>query len=92
MALTAMARPIIATDHGGARETVLDEGEGEERTGWRIAPDDPEALASALREALALTREQSRALGKRGRANAMRFSVEAMVEATLGVYSRRPDA
>ena len=33
----AMGRPVIATDHGGARETVIG---GE--TGWLVPPGDPE--------------------------------------------------
>lgn len=82
----AMARPIIATDHGGAEETVV--GDGPERTGWRVEPGSAEALAAALEEALALTPEERRAMGQNGRANAARFSVEAMVEATLDVYDQ----
>ncbi len=36
----AMARPVIATDHGGAVETV-EHGV----TGWRVPPGDADALA-----------------------------------------------
>ncbi len=39
----AMGRPVVATDHGGARETVLP---GE--TGWLVPPGDRNALAAAI--------------------------------------------
>ena len=39
----AMGRPVLAADHGAARETVAD---GE--TGWLVAPGDPDAWAGGL--------------------------------------------
>ena len=39
----AMGRPVIATDHGGARESVIP---GE--TGFLVPPGDAEALARAI--------------------------------------------
>ena len=36
----AMGRPVIASDHGGARETVI---AGE--TGWLVPPGDSDAIA-----------------------------------------------
>lgn len=79
----AMGRPVIATDHGGARETVL---AGE--SGWLVAPGDAEALAAALTEALALPTAVRTAMGARGqehiRAN---FSKDRMCADTLQVYN-----
>ena len=80
----AMERFIIATDHGGSEETVIDEGP--DRTGKRIPPSDAEALARAISEVLTLQAEELKAIGKRGRENARQFSVEAMVASTLKVY------
>lgn len=78
----AMGRPVIAADHGGARETVRN---GE--TGWLVAPDDPEALATALAAALAMPPERRAALGAAGRAHALsRFAAETMCRATLALY------
>ena len=82
----ASERPIIATDHGGAEETVI--GEGPDRTGWRITPGNAEDMAKALREALAMPSEERSAMGARGRKNAAAFSVEAMVASTLAVYEK----
>ena len=45
----AMGRPVVATDHGGARETIV-----AGVTGWLAAPGNPAALAAAIGEALAL--------------------------------------
>jgi glycosyltransferase involved in cell wall biosynthesis len=57
-------------------------------TGWRIAPDDPRALAAALDVALGLSPEARAALGARARAAVQaRFSTAAMQDATLAVYN-----
>jgi glycosyltransferase involved in cell wall biosynthesis len=78
----AMARPVIATDHGGAVETV-EHG----ATGWRIPPADPDALASALDHVLAMSAERLAALGARSRASVLaNYTVEKMQDATLDVY------
>src|SRR5882762_5298657 len=61
----AMGRPVVATDHGGARETILPG-----TTGWLVPPHDPAALATAIEEALALVRDAQAALGRRARAQA----------------------
>jgi glycosyltransferase involved in cell wall biosynthesis len=78
----AMGRPVIATDHGGARETVA---HGE--TGWLVPPGDASALASALREALALDPQDREALAGRVIANVRNdYTRELMCERTLTVY------
>src|SRR5690242_7207782 len=46
----AMGRPVIATDHGGAREILRDD-----ETGWLVPPGDAQALAASIADALALT-------------------------------------
>ena len=56
----AMGRPVVATDHGGARETILPGV-----TGWLAAPGDPAALADAIGEALALDGEARSAFARR---------------------------
>ncbi|MGH7054355.1 MAG: glycosyltransferase family 4 protein [Stellaceae bacterium] len=78
----AMGRPVVATDHGGARETIVP---GE--TGWLVPPGDPPALAAAIDAALALTPEARRDLGLRARAHvAQRFTRAAMCARTIDVY------
>ncbi len=78
----AMGRPVIATVHGGARETVVP---GE--TGWLVPPGDPDALTSALGEALAMTTEQRESMARSaiGHVN-LNFSRTQMCAETLRVY------
>jgi len=78
----AAGRPIIATDHGGARETVVD---GE--SGILVPPGDAHALGDALARLAALPPERLSAMGARGHAHvAARFTVEKMCAATLALY------
>ncbi|MGG5808676.1 glycosyltransferase family 4 protein [Falsiroseomonas sp. CW058] len=78
----AMARPVIASDLGGPRETV-EEGV----TGWRVPPGDPAALAAALARVLALPEAERAAVGARARAAVLRdYTTTAMQAATIGVY------
>ncbi len=79
-----MGRLVVASDHGGARETVVD-GQG----GWRAPPGDAAALAGAIRRIAAMSPDDRFAAGQRGAARTRReFSVEAMQTATLSVYER----
>jgi glycosyltransferase involved in cell wall biosynthesis len=83
----AMGRPIVAADHGGARETVLP---GE--TGWLVAPNDPAALAEGIRAALALDEAARVRLSDRAVAHVRtNFSRYQMCARTLSVYSELLD-
>ncbi len=78
----AMGRPVVASDHGGARETVRD---GE--TGWLTPPGDAEALAAGLRRALALSPSRRNAMAHAAREHVRRrFSLTGMCESTLAIY------
>ncbi|MEK9945503.1 MAG: glycosyltransferase family 4 protein [Alphaproteobacteria bacterium] len=78
----AMGRPVVASDHGGARETVIPW-----QTGWLVKPDDPKALATAIAEALALDPAAREKMADVARARVLKqFTVAQMREATLGVY------
>lgn len=78
----AMGRPVIATDHGGSRQTVID---GE--TGWLVQPGDADALAQALARALNLSRPERERLAERAVAHVRaNFTKAAMCAATLAVY------
>ena len=79
----AMERPVIAADHGGARETVID---GE--TGYLVAPGDARALAAAIDRLADAGAPAARRMGRNGRARATSvYSSAAMCDATLRVYS-----
>ena len=78
----AMGKPVIAADHGAARETVVPG-----QTGWLAAPGDVEAWTQALAEAIAAGPERRSAMGQTAMARARRlYSVQAMTDATLDVY------
>jgi len=80
----AMGRPVVATDHGSAREIVR---HGE--SGWLYPPGDVERLAGALNEALSLDPSGRAHMGMAARARAhARYTVAAMQRATLDVYER----
>lgn len=78
----AMGRPVVATDHGGSRETVLPGS-----TGWLVPPRDPRAIADALAEALRLRPEERLAHAARAIAHVRRnFDTATMAARTLRVY------
>jgi glycosyltransferase involved in cell wall biosynthesis len=73
--------PVVASDVGSVGEAVID---GE--TGCLVAPNDPHALAEAVRILLA-DPERGRAMGRRGRARALElFSLARMAESFEALY------
>jgi glycosyltransferase involved in cell wall biosynthesis len=84
----AAERPVIVADRGALPETLIPvRRAGDEGTGWLVAPDDPEALAACLDNALRLPPETLARMGAQGRAHVVaRFTTRAMQTATLEVY------
>jgi glycosyltransferase involved in cell wall biosynthesis len=85
----AMGAPVVVSDLGPAAEIVAapPEAAAVEATGWRVPPNDAEALAGAIREALSLTASARESLGARARDFvAGRYSIESMCDATLDIY------
>jgi glycosyltransferase involved in cell wall biosynthesis len=79
----AVARPVVATDVGGAREQIVD---GE--TGYIVQPGDDEAMAKHI---VSLLRDPKRAreMGLRGRRIVEeKFSCEAQLERTEKLYEQ----
>tara|TARA_R110001592_G_scaffold283010_4_gene550888 strand:- start:3108 stop:4349 length:1242 start_codon:yes stop_codon:yes gene_type:complete len=88
----ALGRPVIATDHGGAKETVIPGV-----TGWLVPPGDPDALAAAIEKVLSLDSAQRSTLAGKAIANVRdNFSKATMCAKTLDVYDEvlgiRPSA
>jgi glycosyltransferase involved in cell wall biosynthesis len=78
----AMGRPVVATDHGGARETIVPGV-----TGWLAPPRDPGALAGAIGEALRLDVAERAAFARRARGHvAANYTREAMCAKTIDLY------
>lgn len=79
----ALGRPVVASDHGGVRETVI---EGE--TGWLTPPGDADALAEAIDRVLRLSPAARQSLADKAIANVREnFSKDAMCSKTLDVYN-----
>lgn len=80
----AMERPVIVSDHGGGRETVI-----EYETGARVQPGDARVLSGALRAMIGLGPTVRASMGAAGRAHVLRhFSKRGLQTATLNVYKR----
>jgi glycosyltransferase involved in cell wall biosynthesis len=78
----AMGRPVVATDHGGAREQ-LSGG----RMAWLTPLENAPALATAIDEALSLPVAERELLAPSAIANVrLRFAKDAMCQRTLLVY------
>jgi glycosyltransferase involved in cell wall biosynthesis len=77
-----MGKPIIATHHGGATETVI---HGE--TGWLVTPNHPMELKEAIETVLGLSETQKQYMAKNAFAHVSKnFSTEAMCAKVLDVY------
>lgn len=78
----AMGIPIIATNIGGSRETIIPD-----ITGLVIPPQDPDALAKAIDKVLSLPPDERANMSQRASAHARtHFTKEQMTHATLLVY------
>jgi glycosyltransferase involved in cell wall biosynthesis len=78
----AMGRPVVASDHGGAREQII-----AERTGFLFPSGDAAALAAGLRKALSLAPDVRARLHDEAIARVRaEFSKDLMCARTLGIY------
>jgi len=79
-----MGVPVIAANHGGLAETVVD---GE--TGVLVTPGDGASLAVAIERLAEAGPEARKAMGLRGRDRARRLYAKTALQAsTLQVYDR----
>lgn len=78
----AMGRPVIASDHGASRETVI-----EGKTGWLTPPGDAGALARTLEQAIDMDAATRERMATAARDNVCQnFTKDLMCLSTLGVY------
>ncbi len=75
----AMGKPVVATAHGGALETVLDG-----KTGYLVPPSDARAMAKAIERAVKNTNFDAKAARER---IAAQFSTQNLQRKTLAVYN-----
>jgi glycosyltransferase involved in cell wall biosynthesis len=80
--LRRWAQPVIASNHGGAREVVAPG-----KTGWLATPGDPQAWRAALAEALGQSAQARQVMATAARQRITeQFSTAALQSATLRVY------
>ncbi len=78
----AMGKPVVAADHGGARETVV-----HRETGFLAAPGDAKALARMIETLVTMSGNARRVMGEKARERVSSlFSSAAMCDATIGTY------
>ncbi len=78
----AMGCPVVASDHGGAREQVIGN-----RTAFLFPPSDAAQLTEMIRKALALDADERERLAEEARAHVMaNFDKRHMCAATLALY------
>jgi glycosyltransferase involved in cell wall biosynthesis len=80
----AMGKPIIASNLGGSKETIL-----EGKSGFLYKHDDPRELAKSLNGVIELDQDQLNFIGNEGRKNVTKkFDVESMCDSTLREYKK----
>ena len=83
----AMGKPIIASDLGGSKETII-----KGKSGFLYKHDDPRQLAKTLNTVIELDQDALNSMGNEGRKNITRkFDVEAMCDSTLREYKKLLD-
>ena len=80
----AMGKPIVASNLGGSKETILNG-----KSGFLYKHNDARELAKALNKVLELDQDALNSIGNEGRKNiTKKFDVEAMCDSTLREYKK----
>ena len=80
----SMEKPIVASDIGGSKETVINK-----KSGFLYKHDDPRELAKILNTVIQLSQDELNSIGKEGRKNiTKKFDVETMCQSNLKEYRR----
>ena len=80
----AMEKPIVASNIGGSKETILNK-----KTGFLYKHDDPRELAKNLNTVIQLNQEELKLMGNEGRKNILKkFDVEVMCDSNLREYRK----
>ena len=80
----AMNKPIIASNLGGSKETVLNG-----KSGFLYKHDDQDELASIINNVIDMDKESIDLMGKEGRKNVeLKFNVDQMCQTTFTEYKK----
>ena len=78
----SMEMPIIASDIGGSRETIL-----KDKSGLLFKSGDPISLVEKLKEILNFDESTLKLMGTEGRKNVLKkFDIEKMCNSTIAEY------
>jgi glycosyltransferase involved in cell wall biosynthesis len=80
----SMGKPIIASNIGGSKETILNK-----KSGFLYEFNDPRELAKSLNTVIQLTQEELNSMGNEGRKNiSKKFDIETMCDTNLNEYKK----
>ena len=80
----SMGKPIIASNIGGSKETILNK-----KSGFLYKHDDPRELAKNLNTVIQLSQEELKLIGNEGRKNVTKkFDVDVMCDSNLREYKK----
>ena len=80
----SMCKPIIASNLGGSKETILNK-----KSGFLYKFDDPRELAKNLNTVIEFSQEELKLIGNEGRKNVTKkFDVDVMCESNLREYKK----
>ena len=80
----AMRRPILASNHGGSKETIIDGN-----SGFLFENNNPQALAENLNKLIEMDKDKLQSIGNEGRKNILKkFDVEQMCYSTFLEYKK----
>ena len=80
----AMRRPILASNHGGSKETIVNG-----KSGFLFDNNNPESLAENLNKLIEMDKDKLQSIGNEGRKNILKkFDVEQMCYSTFLEYKK----
>ena len=80
----AMQKPIIASNLGGSKETIING-----KTGFLFKNGDPDSLAEHLKNVIEMDKDKLQSIGNEGRKNVLlKFDVEKMCQSTFTEYKK----
>ena len=79
-----MRRPILASNHGGSKETIIDG-----KSGFLFKNNNPVSLAENLNRLMEMDKDKLQSIGNEGRKNILiKFDVEKMCQSTFAEYQK----
>ena len=80
----AMNKPVVASDIGGSRETVLNG-----KSGFLYKYNEPKELAKAINKIMRMDKQSLRLMGEHGRKNVeKKYNVDQMCQTTFTEYKK----